>query len=63
MSTAFPGLFLRQKVATGSAAEAAYLVDVSTRLLKAADGERVGASYSELVAKLTALINSLSGEP
>jgi four helix bundle protein len=52
-------------IATGSAAEAGYLTEVSTRLgfVIQTDGQRVGASYSELVAKLNALTNSLDGEP
>jgi four helix bundle protein len=52
-------------IATGSAAEAAYLTDVSTRMgfLNRIDGERVSASYGELVARLNALMNSLDGEP
>ena len=52
-------------IATGSAAEAAYLTDVSMRLgfLKRVDGEQVAASYAELIAKLNALMNSLDGEP
>src|SRR5688572_1575160 len=52
-------------ISCGSAAEAGYLAEVSTRLgfLEASDGARVGAAYGELVAKLKALVNSLSGEP
>ena len=52
-------------IATGSAAEAGYLTEVATRLgfLAPADGERVCGAYSELVAKLNALMNSLSTEP
>ena len=51
-------------IATGSAAEAAYLTEVSLRLgfLERVDGERVAGSYGELVAKLNSLINSLEGE-
>jgi four helix bundle protein len=51
-------------IATGSAAEAKYLTEVSRRLgfLTSIDGERVGTSYSGLVAKLKALVNSLSNE-
>jgi four helix bundle protein len=52
-------------IAAGSAAEAGYLTDLSLRLgfLTRADGERIGALYSELGARLQALINSLTGEP
>ena len=52
-------------IATGSAAEAGYLTDVSARLgfLKPVDGKRVSTSYGELVAKLNALMNSLDREP
>jgi four helix bundle protein len=52
-------------IATGSAAEAGYLTEVSTRLgfLRSADSEPVRTSYSELVARLNALMNSLDGEP
>ena len=52
-------------IALGSAAEAAYLSDLSVRLgfLARVDGRRLAGSYSELAAKLNALINSLDGEP
>jgi four helix bundle protein len=52
-------------IATGSAAEAGYLAEVSMRLgfLTLVDGEPVSASYCELVAKLNALMNSLDGQP
>jgi four helix bundle protein len=52
-------------IANGSAAEAAYLTELSMRLgfLNRVDGERVAVSYGELVAKLNALMNSLDGAP
>jgi four helix bundle protein len=52
-------------IATGSAAEAGYLTEVAMRLgfLAPADGERVCGADGELVAKLNALMNSLSAEP
>ena len=52
-------------IAAGSAAEAGYLTEVSVRLgfLETHDGEKIAASYSELVARLQALINSLRHEP
>ena len=48
-------------IATGSSAEAGYLVDVSGRLgmLKQSDAERLGAGYAELTASLKALVFSL----
>jgi four helix bundle protein len=52
-------------IACGSAAEASYLSGLSVRLefFNAVDGNRLAASYSGLVAMLTALIHSLNGEP
>jgi four helix bundle protein len=52
-------------IACGSAAEVAYLSGFSVRLefVNGVDGNRLAASYNELAAKLTALINSLDGEP
>jgi four helix bundle protein len=52
-------------VALGSAAEAAYVSELSVRLgfFTSIDGNRLAESYSELAAKLNALINSLDGEP
>lgn len=51
-------------IACGSA-EAAYLSGLSVRLefLNRVDGNRLEASYTELTAMLTGLINSLDGEP
>jgi four helix bundle protein len=52
-------------IAAGSASEARYLVDLSSRLglLDQADGEKLTASYTELAARLNALMRSLSHEP
>jgi four helix bundle protein len=52
-------------IAAASAAEVAYLAQLATRLgfLRPADGTPLSASYSELVAKLNALMNSLEREP
>jgi len=52
-------------IASGSAAEAAYLSQLSVRLgfLAPIESKRIASSYGELVAKLIALINSLDGEP
>jgi four helix bundle protein len=52
-------------IAAGSASEAHYLVNVSCRLgfLSDRDGETVTAHYTELCARLQALIRSLSLEP
>jgi four helix bundle protein len=51
-------------IASGSAAEAGYLTDVSKRLgfLSGSDGTRVQESYNELTARLNALINSLTAK-
>jgi len=48
-------------VATGSAAEAGYLVDLSHRLgfLKAADHERLAGNYADIVSGLKALVTAL----
>jgi len=48
-------------IATGSSAEAGYLVDVSCRLgmLKTSDAERLATGYVELTACLKALLTSL----
>jgi len=52
-------------IAAGSATEARYLADVSRRLgyLLEADGAELVTRYTELAAKLQALIASLDGEP
>jgi four helix bundle protein len=52
-------------IASGSAAEAAYLSQLSVRLgfLAPIENKRIASSYGELVAKLNALINSLDGGP
>lgn len=52
-------------IACGSAAEAGYISGLSVRLgfFAARDGNRLATSYGELTAMLTALINSLDGEP
>ena len=48
-------------IATGSSAEAGYLVDVSERLgmLKHSDAERLVVGYAELTSSLKALVISL----
>ncbi len=48
-------------IATGSAAETGYLLDLAHRLgfLGAQDHEQASAAYSEIVASLKALVNSL----
>ena len=48
-------------IATGSSAEAGYLVDVSDRLgvLKHSDAERLVVGYAELTSSLKALVSSL----
>ena len=52
-------------VAAGSSSEARYLVELSCRLgfLNPRESQVVTAKYTELVAGLVALINSLSPEP
>jgi four helix bundle protein len=52
-------------MAAGSASEARYLVDVSSRLgfLTERDRDAVTADYTELCAQLQALIQSLSPKP
>jgi four helix bundle protein len=52
-------------IAAGSASEARYLVDASCRLgfLNDRDSQAVTAEYTELCARLQALIKSLSSEP
>ena len=52
-------------IAVGSANEARYLLDLSCRLGMApsATVEPLGTLYTELIAKLQALINSLSPKP
>jgi four helix bundle protein len=52
-------------IASGSAAEAAYLSQLSVRLgfLAPIETNGIATSYGELVGKLNALINSLAGEP
>lgn len=52
-------------IAAGSASEAQYLIDLSSRLGYLSEGESraVAASYAELCAKLKALIRALSHEP
>jgi four helix bundle protein len=52
-------------IAAGSASEARYLVEVSCRLgfLSEKESQAVAATYTELAARLGALINSLSHEP
>ena len=52
-------------IAAGSASEARYLVDVSCRLgfLSEGDSQAVTATYTELCARLQALMRSLSHEP
>jgi four helix bundle protein len=51
-------------IAAGSASEARYLVEVSCRLgfLSKEDSQTVTATYTELCARLQALISSLSPE-
>ena len=48
-------------IATGSCAEAGYLIDVSDRLgmLKHSDAERLAVGYAELTSSLKALVLSL----
>ena len=48
-------------IATGSSAEAGYLLDISGRLgmLKGADANRLANAYGDLTAKLKALVTSL----
>jgi four helix bundle protein len=50
-------------VATGSAAEAAYLLDLALRLgfLKAAEHQPVAAVYADIVSGLKSLVSSLEG--
>jgi four helix bundle protein len=52
-------------IAAGSASETRYLVEVSCRLgfLSREDGQTVTGTYTELCARLQALISSLSHEP
>ena len=52
-------------IAAGSASEARYLVDVSRRLgfVNEANSGTLTASYTELAARLNALMRSLSHEP
>jgi len=52
-------------IASGSAAEAAYVSQLSVRLgfLAPIESRRIATSYGELVGKLTALINSRDGQP
>lgn len=52
-------------VAAGSAAEAAYLIQLSVRLgfVDPAQGHQVAIAYGELVARLQTLIRSLSVQP
>jgi four helix bundle protein len=52
-------------IASGSAAEAAYLSQLSVRLgfLAPIETKGIATSCGELVGKLNALINSLDGEP
>jgi four helix bundle protein len=52
-------------IAAGSASETRYLIDLSTRLgfVAESDGAAATATYTELCAKLEALIKSLSPEP
>ena len=52
-------------VAAGSASEARYLVAISCRLgfLTDADEQTLTASYTELVARMNALMQALSREP
>ena len=52
-------------IAAGSASEARYLVEVSCRLgfLSKEDSHTVRGTYTELCARLQALISSLSHEP
>lgn len=52
-------------IAAGSASEARYLADVSCRLgfLNERDSQDATAEYTELCARLQALIKSLSHEP
>jgi four helix bundle protein len=49
-------------IAAGSAAEAAYLAELSVRLgfLDSARGRRIAAAFGELVGRLQALVRSLS---
>jgi len=52
-------------IASGSAAEARYLADLSCRLgfLGTIDGQKLSDEYTELAAGLEALIRSLSHKP
>jgi four helix bundle protein len=52
-------------VAAASSSEARYLVELSCRLglLNAADGKALSTRYTELCARLNALIESLRHEP
>ena len=52
-------------IAAGSAAEAQYLVDLSSRLgfLSEVDRQQLCTQYLELAARLQALIRALSPEP
>jgi four helix bundle protein len=52
-------------IAAGSASEARYLVEVSCRLgfVRMEDSQTVTGTYTELCARLQALISSLSPEP
>ena len=52
-------------IALGSANETRYLLDLSTRLgmLSADSNKPLASLYTELIAKLQALINSLSHKP
>ena len=52
-------------IAAGSASEARYLVELSARFgfLSQHDADALTVSYTELCARLQALINSLSREP
>ena len=51
-------------IASGSAAEAAYLSQLSVLgFLAPIETKGIATSYGELVGKLNALINSLDGEP
>ena len=52
-------------VATGSSAEAAYLIDLACRLrlLPLPHAERLGTGYGELTATLKSLVRALEGRP
>jgi four helix bundle protein len=52
-------------IAAGSASETRYLIDLSARLgfLRESDSQSAIATYTELCAKLEALIQALSREP